>query len=158
MLEIGDTVTAYAEHKVVATEITAHSQRVQSVHGCPIAQLLLMYHPIVVGRGQSFRLILLKRRRAAEELMEPIDVLTLQKRPHLLLVDHTMNVRLARPLVGTSTQRLQRVDAALEPSLHVQVALGVGRLLAVVSPPVGLVVVERAWWRLVVDVRHLCWC
>jgi len=48
MLAIGDTVTFYAEHKVVVTETTAHSQRVQGVHGCPIAQLLLMYRIIVV--------------------------------------------------------------------------------------------------------------
>jgi len=156
MLAISDTVTAYAEHKVVATETTAHSQRVQGVHGCPIAQLVPMHRIIVVGRGQTFRPILLKRLRPAEELMETIDVLTLQKRPHLLLVDHTMNVRLARPPVGIATQRRQRVD--VEPSLHTQVALGVGRLLAVVSPPVGLVVVERAWWRLVVDGHHPCRC
>ena len=94
----------------------------------------------------------------SEELMESIDVLTLQKRPHLLLVDHTMNVRLARPPVGTATQGRQRVDVVLEPILHAQVALGVGRLLAVVSTPVCLVVVERAWWRLVVDGHHPCRC
>jgi len=97
MLAIGDTVTAYAEHKVVTMETAAYSQRVQSVHGCPITMLLPMDHPLVVSRGQTFRLILLKRRRPAEELVEAIVVLTLQKRPHLLFVNHTMNVRLARP-------------------------------------------------------------
>ena len=90
--------------------------------------------------------------------MEAIDFLSLQKRPHHLLVDHTMNIRLARPSVGTSTQRLERVDGTLEPSLHAQVALGVVRLLALVPPPTGLVVVEQPWWRLVVDGHHPCWC
>ena len=61
MLAIGDTVTAYAVHRVVATETAAHSQRVQSVHGCHIAKLLLMDHPLMVGRAQTFMLILLKR-------------------------------------------------------------------------------------------------
>jgi len=158
MLAISDTMTAYAEHKVVASETTTQSQRVQGIHGCPITPLLPMYHIVVVGRGQTFGLILLKRRRPAEELMEAIDVLTLQKLPHILLVNHTMNVRLARPPVGAFTPRRQRVDVALKPSLHTQVALGVGWLLAIVSPPVGLVVVERAWWRLVVDGHHPCRC
>jgi len=79
MLAIGDTVTAYAEHKVVATETTTQIQRVQGIHGCPIAQLLPMYRIVVVGRGQTFRPILLKRRRPAEELMETIDVNSRQK-------------------------------------------------------------------------------
>ena len=88
--------------------------------------------------------------------MEVIDVLTLQKRLHHLLVDHTMNVRLSRPPIGTSTQRPQRVDVALESSLHAQVALGVVTLLVVVPPPIGLVVVERTWWCRVVDGHHPC--
>ena len=116
-----------------------------------------MDRPLVVGRGQPFRPILLKRRRPADEKVEVIDVLTLQKRPHHLLVDRTMNVRLARPPVGTATQRRQFVDVDLEPSLHAQ-ALGVVRLLAVVPPLVGLVVVERTWWHLFVDDHHPCWC
>jgi hypothetical protein len=49
MLAIGDTVTAYAEHKVVATETAALWQRVQGSHGCPITQLLPMYRIVVVG-------------------------------------------------------------------------------------------------------------
>ena len=43
MLAIGNTVTAYAEHKVVATETAALWQRVQGSHGGPITQLLPMY-------------------------------------------------------------------------------------------------------------------
>ena len=39
----------------------------------------------------------------------------------------------------------------LVSSLRAQVELGVVRLLALVPPPIGLVVVERPWWRLVVD-------
>jgi len=111
--------------------------RVQSVHGYHIAKLLPTERPLVVSRGQTFRL---------------------QKCPHHLLVDHTMNVRLARPPVGTSTQRWKRVDVALETSLQAQVALGVFRLQAVVPFPIGLVVVERTWWRLIVDGHHPCQC
>jgi len=143
MLAVVDTMTAIAVHRVVAMETAAHNQRVQCVHEYHIAKPLTMERPLVVGRGQTFRPILLKRQRPAEEHVEAIDVLTLQKRPHHLLVNHTMNVRLACPPVGTSTQRQQPVDVALEPSLHAQVALGVVRLLAFVPPPIGLVVVER---------------
>jgi len=88
------------------------------------------------------RLILLRRWRLVEEQVEAIDVLTLQRRPHHLLVTHTMNVRLACPPVGTSTQRQQRVDMALEPSLHAPVALGVVWLLTFIPPPICLLVVD----------------
>jgi len=74
--------------------------------------------------------------------VEAIDVLSLQKRPHHLLVNHTMNVRPARPAVGTSTQRRERVDVTLVSSLRAQVELGVVWLLARVPPPIGLVIVE----------------
>ena len=67
MLTIGDTVTAFTVHGVVATETAAHNQRVQSVYGYHITKLLPMERPLVVGRGQTFRLILLKRRRPVEE-------------------------------------------------------------------------------------------
>jgi len=152
------TVTAYAVHRVVAMETAAQNQRVQSIHGYHINKLLPMERPLVVSRGQTFRLILLKRQRPVVEQVEVIDVLTLQKRPRHLLVNHTMNVRLARPPVGTSTQRQQRVDVALEPSLHAQVALGVVRLLVYVPPPIGLVVVERTWWYRIVDDHQPCQC
>jgi len=92
-----------------------------------------------------------------EQREQAMDVLTLQKRPHHLLVNYTMNVRLARPPGGTSTQRWQRVDVTLETSLQAQVTLGVFQLQAVVPLPIGLVVVERIWWRLVVDDHHPCW-
>ena len=158
MLAIGDTVTAFTVHGVVATETAAHNQRVQSVYGYHITKLLPMERPLVVGRGQTFRLILLQCQRPTEEQVEAIDVLTLERRPHHLLVDHTMNVRLARPSVGTSTQRRQRVDVTLVSSLRAQVELVDVRLLALVPPPIGLVVVERPWWHLVVDDHHPCWC
>ena len=151
-----DTVTAFAVHGVVVTETASQNQRVQSVHGYHIVKSLPTERPLVVGRGQTFRQILLQRQRPTEEQVEAINVLTLQKRLHHLLVDHTMNVRLARPSVGTSTQRWQRVDVALETSLHAQVALGVLWLL-VVHLPNGLEVVERPWWRLAVDGHHPCW-
>ena len=151
MLAIVDTVTTFAMHRVVATETAAHNQRVQSVHGYHITKPLPMEHPLMVCRGQTFRLILLKRLRPTEEQVEAIDVLTLQKCPHHLLVNHTMNVRLALPPVGTSTQRWKLVDVALETSLHAQVALGVFWLLLVVPLSIGLVVVERTWWCLAVD-------
>jgi len=90
--------------------------------------------------------------------VEAIDVLLLQKRPHNLLVNHTLNVRPTRPAVGTFTQRQERVDVTLVSSLRAQVDLSVVRLLALVPPPIGLVVVEQPWWRLVVDGHHPLWC
>ena len=111
----------------------------------------------MVSRGQTFRPILLQRWRPTEEQEEAIDVLTLQKRPHYLLIDHTMKVRLVRPPVGTSTQRWQLVNVALETSLHAQVVLGFLWLQVVVYLPIGLVVVDWPWWRLVVNGHHPCW-
>ena len=49
MLAIADTVAAFAEHEVVATETTALWQRVQGSHGCPITQLLSMYRIVEVA-------------------------------------------------------------------------------------------------------------
>ena len=57
-----------------------------------------------------------KPRHSAEEELEAIDVLSLQKRPHNLLVDHTRNVRPAHPAVETFTPRRERVDVTSVPS------------------------------------------
>jgi len=42
MLAIGDTVTTFAVHGVVATETVAHDQRVRSVHGYTISPSLCL--------------------------------------------------------------------------------------------------------------------
>jgi len=156
MIKILDTVTVFAVHGVVATETAAHDQRVQSVHGHQIAKPLPMDCPLVVGRGHALWLILLQGQRPTEEQVEAINVLTLQKRPHHLLVNHTMNVVLARPPVESCTQIWQRVDVALEASLHANMALVVLWLLTVVHLPIGLEVVEGPQWRLAVDVQQPC--
>ena len=77
-----------------------------------------------------------------EEQVETINVL-IQKRPHHLLVNHIMNVRLALPPVETSmqTRRRSRVDVAVETSLHTNVASGVLCLLVFAHLPIGLIVV-----------------
>ena len=156
MLTIGDTATAFTVHGVVATETAAQDQRVQSAHGYHTNKPLPTEHPLVVVRGQTFRPILLQRQRPTAEQVEAIDVLTLKKRPHHLLIDHIMNVGLARLPVETTTQRWQRVDVTVGTGLHTYVALSVLWQLAFVHLPIGLVVVERPWWRLAVDGQHPC--
>jgi len=105
MLTIVDTMTVFAVHGMVATETAANDKRVQSVHWHQIAKPLPMECPLMVGRGQTFWPILLEGRRPTEEQVEAINVLTLKKRPHHLLVNHTMNVVLAHPPVEIYTQR-----------------------------------------------------
>jgi len=128
-ITITDTVTRLAIqsliHGVVAAELTAHSQRVQRVHGGQIAKLLGLECPLVVIRGQTCRLILLQSRRSTEEQVETVDVLSLQKLPHYLLVNHPMNVVLACPSVESNPQIWQRMDVTLMASLHPKVVFGV---------------------------------